>query len=91
MVRLRYLNVEYVVDNRFEAERLMSEGYEVVEGNLDDLKETTGEDSRKADEPDFIDWNKMTVKELKAYAEENNIDLDGADTKAEIIARIEGE
>lgn len=86
MIRLRMLNVEYVVESREYAEELIAEGFEIVEGGLDDLSV-----SSEGKSADFVDWNKMTVKELKAYAEENNIDLGSADTKAEIIAAIEGE
>lgn len=86
MVRLKKLNVEYVVESRDYAEELIADGFEIVEGDLDNL--FVSPDGEAAD---FVDWNKMTVKELRAYAEKNGIDLGGADTKAEIIAAIEGE
>jgi hypothetical protein len=44
-----------------------------------------------AEESVETDLNSMTVEQLKAYAEENEIDLNGAKTKADIIKRISGE
>lgn len=37
-----------------------------------------------------IDFNNMTVVDLKKYAEENSIDLNGATKKADIINEIVG-
>ena len=37
-----------------------------------------------------IDFNDMTVVDLKKYAEENSIDLNGATKKADIINEIVG-
>lgn len=37
-----------------------------------------------------IDFNNMTVVDLKNYAEENSIDLNGATKKADIINEIVG-
>lgn len=37
---------------------------------------------------DVVELNSMTVEQLKAYAEENDIDLTGKTTKAEILAAI---
>lgn len=37
-----------------------------------------------------IDFNNMTVADLKNYAEENSIDLNGATKKADIINEIVG-
>ena len=37
-----------------------------------------------------IDFNDMTVVDLKNYAEENSIDLNGATKKADIINEIVG-
>ena len=37
-----------------------------------------------------IDFNDMTVVDLKNYAEENSIDLNGAAKKADIINEIVG-
>lgn len=36
------------------------------------------------------DIDKMTVKELRAYAKKNDINLEGRDKKADIIATIKG-
>jgi hypothetical protein len=45
------------------------------------------EESEKTEEPD-ADIDSMTVKELKAYADENNIDLPSGARKAEIVETI---
>lgn len=82
MVRLERLNVVYETEDEVWIEELKQMGFEVVGGAAPVVGGAA---------PETIDWNKMTAKELKVYAEENNIDLEGADTKAEIIARIEGE
>lgn len=37
-----------------------------------------------------IDFNNMTVADLKNYAEENSIDLNGATKKSDIINEIVG-
>ena len=37
-----------------------------------------------------IDFNDMTVVDLKNYAEENSIDLNGATKKADIINELVG-
>ena len=37
-----------------------------------------------------IDFNNMTVVDLKKYAEENSIDLNGATKKADIINELVG-
>ena len=37
-----------------------------------------------------IDFNNMTVVDLKKYAEENSIDLNGATKKSDIINEIVG-
>ena len=37
-----------------------------------------------------IDFNNMTVVDLKNYAEENSIDLNGATKKADIINELVG-
>lgn len=36
------------------------------------------------------DFNDMTIKELRAYAKKNKINLEGRDKKADIIATIQG-
>ena len=43
----------------------------------------------KADKEEKTEWSSMTVKELKAYAEEKGIALDSRAKKADIIATIE--
>lgn len=82
MVRLERLNVVYETEDEVWIEELKQMGFEVVGGAAPETK---------GNAPETVDWNKMTVKELKAYAEENGIDLGSADTKNEIIAAIEGE
>lgn len=54
--------------------------------------ETTEATEDEADEEatdDTVDLSSMTIKELKAYAEENGISLTGLRKKADIIAAIE--
>lgn len=83
MVRLERLNVVYETEDEVWIDELKQMGFKVVGGAAPEEVGGTV--------PEAIDWNKMTVKELKAYAEENGIDLGNADTKNEIIAVIEGE
>lgn len=53
---------------------------------LDSIGEVADEDAQTEPESSFA---KMTVPELKAWAEENSIDLGDATRKAEIIAVLE--
>ena len=39
---------------------------------------------------DDVDLNKLSVDELKKYAKDKNIDLDGINKKADIIKVLEG-
>ena len=86
-----------------EGQKLLASGYfEEVEVEPDDpVDPEEGEDDEEEDEvePDDkeyivkpVDFDKMTVNELKAYAEENEIDISGltkkADIKAALIAAI---
>ncbi len=84
MLKLERLNVVYETDDEVRIEALKAKGFVVVGGAT---QKKTGS---AASEPD-IDWNKMSVKELRAYAEEHGIDISGVDRKEEIIAVIEGE
>lgn len=63
-------------DDAFLATRLQSKGYGVA-ADFAEVGEFTPQDLEK-----------MTVADLKNYAESKGIDLDGAKTKAEIIAVI---
>ena len=64
-------------DNKHLIKWFKEHGYKVEDGKP------------KTDEGGEGGIDKMTVKELKAYAKENGIDLGDANTKAEIIAAIE--
>ena len=82
-----------------EGQKLLASGYfEEVEIEPDDpVDPDEGEDDEEEDEiePDDkeyivkpVDFDKMTVNELKAYAEENEIDISGLTRKADIKAAL---
>ena len=83
-----------------EGEKLLASGYfEEVEAEPDDPVEPDDpdedEDDEKEAEPDDkeyivepVDFDKMTVNELKAYAAENDIDISGLTRKADIKAAL---
>ena len=66
-----------------EGEKLVSSGYfeEVVEP-AEEVVEPAEEDSEYIIPP--VDFDKMTVNALKAYAEENRIDISGLTRKDDI-------
>ncbi len=74
-------------DNEEADEDLMPEGNEPDEGFFVENKHPeTAETEPETNE----DFEKMTVSELKAYAEDNNIDLGEAIKKADILKAITG-
>lgn len=66
---------------------------EVPFGNLfQNNDEVAVEETENIDDGDYeVVLEDMTVKELKAYAEEKDIDLDGATKKEDIIGMIRAE
>ena len=64
---------------------------EVPFGNLFQNNEDVALDTSDMDDGYEVVLEDMTVKELKAYAEEKDIDLDGATKKEDIIGMIRAE
>lgn len=64
---------------------------EVPFGNLFQNNEDVALDTSDMDDDYEVVLEDMTVKELKAYAEEKDIDLDGATKKEDIIGMIRAE
>ena len=72
------------VESKEAADAAVATGYfELVEATADD-----NTDGEKNDNSGATDLDKMTVPQLKAYAAEKGIDLEGASRKDDIIAKI---
>ena len=72
------------VESKEAADAAVATGYfELVEATADD-----NTDGEKNDNSGATDLDKMTVPQLKAYATEKGIDLEGASRKDDIIAKI---
>lgn len=56
------------------ADKAVATGYFIIDETIDDAESH---------------FDKLTIPELKKYAEENNIDIKGASIKSEIIKAIE--
>ena len=72
------------VESKEAADAAVATGYfELVEATADD-----NTDGEKNDNSGATGLDKMTVPQLKAYAAEKGIDLEGASRKDDIIAKI---
>ena len=72
------------VESKEAADAAVATGYfELVEATADD-----NTDGEKNDNSGATDLDKMTVPQLKAYAAEKGIDLEGASRKDDIVAKI---
>lgn len=74
MERLTRLNEVQYTESDFQKEKLIKEGFV--------LDEDYGADN------DAVALDKMTKQQLVDYAEDNGIDISGADTKADIISLL---
>ena len=74
MERLTRLNEVQYTESDFQKEKLIKEGFV--------LDEDYGADN------DAVALDKMTKQQLVDYAEDNGIDISGADTKADILSLI---
>lgn len=74
MERLTRLNEVQYTESDFQKEKLLKEGFV--------LDEDYGADN------DAVALDKMTKQQLIDYAEDNGIDISGADTKADILSLI---
>lgn len=71
-----------------EAEALVTGGYGVYEGDTRPRPEAT---PSAEDGPEEKPLDKMTVEQLKAYADEHDISLPPDGRKADLVAAIEAE
>lgn len=86
----RFSDGVFETDDEDIANRLISFGIEFE--CLDVQDETDDEESKEMNNQtdDVVDLNKLSVDELKKYAKDKNIDLDGINKKADIIKVLEG-
>ena len=77
MFKLRCLNVERIVDNEYDRDRFMKEGYELVEEKEEITKECSNE------------LDNLTVEELKEIATSKGIEFNSKVKKNELIEMIE--
>lgn len=77
-------------EDAFLASRLQSKGYKVTPDESDGGKAVSASDEIAEGQEGFtpFDLERMTIQQLKEYAEAGDIDLGGARTKAEIVAAI---
>ena len=77
------------VESKEAADAAVATGYfELVEATADDNTADDNTDGENNDNSGATDLDKMTVPQLKAYAAEKGIDLEGASRKDDIIAKI---
>lgn len=76
MDRLTRLNEVQYAESDFQKEKLISEGFVLDEEHPADN--------------DMLPLDKMTKQQLVEYAEANGIDISAADTKAEILSKLQG-
>lgn len=74
MFELQRENVVRIVATEYERDKLLKEGFQLIES-----------ESKENEKP--ID--EMKVDELKEFAKQREIDLDGATQKADILAKIQ--
>lgn len=78
---MRYIlkknNIERIVADEKMKQNLISQGFLLVQDN-------TKKDDGKSDDPLY----KMSVEELKAYAEEKGIDIGSSSSQSGIIKKI---
>ena len=86
----RFSDGVFETDDEDIANRLISFGIEFE--RLDVQDETDDEEIKEMNNQtdDVVDLNKLSVDELKKYAKDKNIDLDGINKKADIIKLLEG-
>ena len=77
MFKLRCLNVERIVDNEYDRDRFMKEGYELVEEKEEISKECSNE------------LDNLTVEQLKEIATSKGIEFNSKVKKNELIEMIE--
>lgn len=78
MFKLRYLNVERIVESEYDRDRLIKEGYKlVVEEKEDSSREVSNE------------LDSLTVEQLKEIATSKGIEFNSKIKKNELIEMIE--
>ena len=90
----RFSDGVFETDDEDIANRLISFGIEFERLDVQDETDmqTDDEESKEMNNQtdDVVDLNKLSVDELKKYAKDKNIDLDGINKKADIIKVLEG-
>lgn len=79
MYTLMRENIERTVSSEIDKDRLLAKGFSVIEVKEDAVQEF---------ELGNNDLESMTIEELKAYAEENDIDLGKSTSHAGILEKI---
>lgn len=74
---LKKNNVERITEDEKLKETLEAQGFTLI-------KEIDGKDDEKVDDP----LDKMSVEELKAYAEEKGIDIGASTSQSGILKKI---
>ena len=81
---------EYSKKGYIKVEETKTETAELEADEEAELDGGDSEDSEPDSENETADFEKMTIAQLKKYAEENGIDLEGAERKADILRIITG-
>lgn len=93
--------MKYKALNKFEHNGKIFESGDVVEmdekeakplvgnGNLGTVRSKKDKESEKSDESEEKDLETLSIKELKALAEEKEVDIEGLKKKTDIIEAIE--
>jgi len=67
MIELKRINVHRLVNSKEKAERLISEGFAIIKDELNLMESNE-------DKKEVIDYNIMTVEQLKVICKENNLE-----------------
>lgn len=88
MYRLVRLNVERVVNDEHARDILINQGYKLVEDNeqQSSTEEQTQNDTENQNQNDL---NKLTVEQLKALAEERDIEVPSKIKKDDLVKMLE--
>lgn len=83
MYQLKRFNVIKLTDNEAKKAEYLSQGYELMEE-----KAVSSEKENVYVDDESINIDKMTISQLKEFAQQNDFDITGSKTKAEIIEKI---
>ncbi|MDU4882989.1 HeH/LEM domain-containing protein [uncultured Clostridium sp.] len=91
MFKLRYLNIERIVESEYDRDKLLKEGYRLVAEKENNIEETSKEVLLENEDNNevYSDLNDLTVEQLKEIATSKGIEFNSKIKKNELIDMIE--